>query len=284
MAFSDSSSKFGFQLGWDFRVRGAGTNTQIIVGAGNGSAASPYAVLFTTADGTNFTATTLGPITGANNDLYGGIAFGPNNTFYAEGFPATVLEYVGYDAPTKTGSALASYLLETPCGSLGPLGVDLVNGRVIALATSTTAGTAHTVNLFDLNALTNAINSPGSTSYVPTSNANPNGSGSVVFTPNGAFVFVLDTQNGTMAYELAPKSLLTPVTPARITQILYGHPCTIAGTGPVSHPFAPVSSTNASKALNLWTPEQTNTAGTGSFSFTVMPGFEKGKYFRAITQ
>ena len=282
VAFSDSSSKFGFMLGWDFRVHGAGTNTQIIAGAGNGS--SGQAVLFTTADGTNFTAATISPITGVNNDLYGGIAFGTNNTFYAEGFPASVLEYVSYDPVAKTGSALASYIWDAPSGSLGPLGVDLANGRVIALATSTTAGTAHTVNLFDLNALTNSVNYPVSTSYVPTSNANPNGSGSVVITPNGAFAFVLDTQNGIMAYELTTKSTPSGATPARIMQILYGHPYTISGTGPVSHPFALVSSTNVNKALNLWTPEQTNTAGTGAFSFSVMPGSEKGKYFRVITQ
>ena len=282
VAFTDNSSKFGFMLGWDFRVRGAGTNTQIITGAGNG--ASGQAVLFTTADGTNFTATTISPITGINNDLYGGIAFGPNNTFYAEGFPSTVLEHVGYDPATKAGSALASYVWSAPSGSLGPLGVDLINGRVIALATSTTAGTAHTVNLFDLNALTNAVNYPVDTGYVPTSNANANGSGAVAITPDGAFAFVLDTQNGIMAYELATKSTPVGPTPARIMQILWGHPCTISGTGPVNHPFALVSSPNLSKALNLWTPEQTNTAGTGSFSFSVTPGAEKGKYFRVITQ
>ena len=75
-----------------------------------------------------------------------------------------------------------------------------------------------------------------------------------------------------------------PATPARITQILYGNPLTISGTGPVSHPFALVSATNAAKALNQWTPEQTNTDGTGSFTFNVVPGTAKAKFFRAITQ
>jgi hypothetical protein len=75
-----------------------------------------------------------------------------------------------------------------------------------------------------------------------------------------------------------------PATPARITQVLSGNPVAISGTGPVSHPFALVSSTNPAKALDLWTAEQTNTAGTGSFTFNVSPGAVKARFFRVITQ
>jgi hypothetical protein len=73
-------------------------------------------------------------------------------------------------------------------------------------------------------------------------------------------------------------------TPARITQILYGNPLSISGTGPVSRPFALVSSPDAGKPLSLWTFEQTNTAGTGSFTFTVTPGLANARFFRVITQ
>ena len=280
VAFSASGTSLGFNLGYDFRVSGAGKNTQIIAGAG-GNNSSSDAVLFTTTDGSNFTATTIGPVSGVNNDLFGGIAFGTNNTFYADGFPGTELRLVGYDPVAKTGSALASYVWTAPSGTFGPLGVDLVNGRVIALAPSTIAGTAHTVNLFDLNALTNSVNSPQDTSYVSTTNAN-SGGGSVTFTPTGSMAFVLDAENGIMAYELTVKTVTAPST--RITQILYGIPVTISGTGPVSRPFALVSSTNVAKALNLWTWEQTNTAGNGSFTFSVTPGTAKSRFFRVLAQ
>jgi hypothetical protein len=73
-------------------------------------------------------------------------------------------------------------------------------------------------------------------------------------------------------------------TPARITQLFPGNPLVVVGTGPVSHPFALVSSSNAEKPLNQWTPEQTNGAGTGSFFFSVTPGAEKARFFRVITQ
>jgi hypothetical protein len=69
-----------------------------------------------------------------------------------------------------------------------------------------------------------------------------------------------------------------------ITQILYGNPVILSGTGPVSHPFALVSSTSAANALNQWTPEETNTAGTGFFTFSVAPGTAHSRFFRIVTQ
>jgi len=75
-----------------------------------------------------------------------------------------------------------------------------------------------------------------------------------------------------------------PPTPARITEIRYGHPITISGTGSVDHLFVLVSSTNAMKALNLWTQEQISATCNGSFIFSVAPGAETGKYFRVLTR
>ena len=66
--------------------------------------------------------------------------------------------------------------------------------------------------------------------------------------------------------------------------IHYGNPLTISGTGPVSHPFALVSSTNAARTLKQWTREQTNSAGTGSFTFSVAPGTAKAQFFRVISE
>ena len=197
-------------FGYDFCVRGAGTSTQIIVGQGNSPAGGSYAILFTTANGTTFSFTAFGSISG-NSDYYGGIAFGTNGTFYAGGFPSTALEYVNYSNKTT----LATYPLAAQSGlSFGPLGVDLVNGRVIALATATTAGTSHSVNLFEMSALTTSANNPTNTFYTGSTNANPTGSGSVAITPNGSYAFVLDTQNGITAYELNVKSSVVPLAAA----------------------------------------------------------------------
>jgi hypothetical protein len=75
-----------------------------------------------------------------------------------------------------------------------------------------------------------------------------------------------------------------PPTPARITQIVYGNPLTIAGTGPVNHPFALLSSLDAARTLNQWSREQTNSEGTGSFSFSVARDTASARFFRVITQ
>ncbi len=208
VVFSDNADSFPLRLGDDFRVRGAGTNTQIIAGAGSSYA---QAVLFTTANGSSFTATVLPEMSGFYGNFWAGIAFGSNNTFYTEG-PGTFLRHVGFDLVANTANPLASYNLAAPAGVLGPLGVDLVNGRLIALGTSSTAGSAHSVNLFNLKSLsTTSTNYPADTSYVPTTYANLNKAGSVAFTEDGSLAFVLDTENGIMAYELNVPSAVRPV-------------------------------------------------------------------------
>ena len=75
-----------------------------------------------------------------------------------------------------------------------------------------------------------------------------------------------------------------PATPASITQIIYGSPVTTLGTGPASHHFVLVSSTNVAQPLSLWTSEGTDTTGTGSFTFSIPPGSQRARFFRVITQ
>ncbi|PWU14452.1 MAG: hypothetical protein C5B50_17275 [Verrucomicrobia bacterium] len=279
VAYSEPTGHFNFALGLDFRVRGAGPNTQIIAGASSGATA--LAVLFLTSDGINFTDKPMS-IIGVNSDLYAGIGFGSNNTFYADGYPGGVLRYVSFNTNASSGSALAAYTWAAPTGSFGPLGVDLLNGHIVGLATSATAGTTHTVNLFNIASLsTSGTNTPLSSRNTTSSNVNPNGSGAVAFTPDGSKVFVLDSQNGLSAYQL---TLGTPATPATITHIAYGNPVVVSGVGPASHPFVLISSTNIFTPYPQWTSEQTNTALTGSFSFNVAPGTAKSKFFRIITQ
>jgi hypothetical protein len=276
------NNKFSFDLGGDFRVRGAGTNTQIIVGAGNGS--TPDAVLFTTTDGTNLTASTLS-VSGVT-DLYAGIGFGSNNTLYAEGYPTGPLQYVSYDPVAKTGSALASYNCAAPSGSFGPLGVDLANGRIIALAASGAEGTNHTVNLFDIAALDatpGVTNSPISSVPVPSSNANSAGSGSVVFTPSGNMAFVLDTDNGLMAYDLSLPSQAAPVTPIITGISVSGGTVTIHFIGGASDPasdFTLISSAR-STPLSSYSPASgaNITGGSGSYVATV-PASGSAQYYR----
>ncbi len=78
--------------------------------------------------------------------------------------------------------------------------------------------------------------------------------------------------------------IASAITASRITNIVYGNPITISGTGMVSHTFVLLSSTNVASAMTNWIPEQTNTAGTGTFNFSVAPGSANTKFFRVQTQ
>src|SRR5205807_1560180 len=71
------------RYGTSMDIRGAGTNTQIIIGSLANSTSGTNVVVFTTADGTNFAANVLGTDTSSPN-YSDGIAFGPGNTFYAK--------------------------------------------------------------------------------------------------------------------------------------------------------------------------------------------------------
>ena len=255
-------------VGYSFRVRGAGANTQMIVGAGNGSTPSAYVILFTTANGSTFTFAAT-QITGGNSDYYGGIAFGTNNTFYAQAFPSSVLEYVRYSPVAP----LASYPLIAQSGlSFGPLGVDLGNGRAILLATSTTASTSHSVNLFDLSSLTSGANTPVYTSFTGGTNANPSGSGSIAFTTNGAYAYVLDSQNGITAYGMNLKSATISVTAASASMTPGpGSQFTIHYSGGQAANYVLLSSPSANALMSTWTPVQTNSGTLSSSNFVVTP-------------
>jgi hypothetical protein len=104
-------------------------------------------------------------------------------------------------------------------------------------------------------------------------------------TPTITFSYVSGASNRWYMDEVRFENIASSTAgPGRITNVAYGNPLTIRGTGPISRPFALVSSTNAAKPLSQWTPEQTNTAGTGSFTFTITPGTAKARFFRVTTQ
>ncbi|HZV35859.1 MAG TPA: hypothetical protein VFB72_14885, partial [Verrucomicrobiae bacterium] len=96
------------RLGETMDVRGAGTNTQILVASAvGGTGTNVY--LFTTADGTNFTPHRYyfpGITTPMFND---GIAFGPGNTFFAKQVGQPLL-FLSFDPVTTNSSAAGSVI------------------------------------------------------------------------------------------------------------------------------------------------------------------------------
>ena len=202
----------GGRVGDDFVVRGSGAGTQIIMSGNSQNAPGPVntVAMFTSVDATNFALTVLGPITGLpNNVVRLGLAFGCGNTFYGEttggGNPVRYSSFNG--PPSSVASLTASYtcLDFGTNATFGPIGVDIPNQRLIADATSQVTGSAHSMNLFDLNTLaTTGNNLPIDHKTFATSSGSF-GTGAVDFSPDGTRVYTLDTANGIIAFSLAPK-------------------------------------------------------------------------------
>lgn len=156
MCFSNTITPYQ-RYGISFDIRGAGTNTQIIVGSQSQSGSTgTNVVIFTTADGTNFAANVLS--TGvASPNFNDGIAFGPGNTFWAKRFGAPLL-LMNFNLATRTTTMLQSFDSSVFIGSanLGPIAVD--NAHHLMAAINVTSGTTgpEQVRLYDIS----ATNSP----------------------------------------------------------------------------------------------------------------------------
>ncbi len=119
------------RLGQTMDVRGAGPNTQIIIGSSAVQSGQPGTniFLFTTVDGTNFTSHQLnnpGVTIASFND---GIAFGSGNTFFTKqvGKP---LYFFGFDPVTFATTIIATYTASSandPLLNLSAIAVDNVN-------------------------------------------------------------------------------------------------------------------------------------------------------------
>jgi hypothetical protein len=221
VAYNSNPAGTGFRMrvGDTFRVRNSGAGTQIIASQNNAIATldiggGTNVVLLTTTDGTNFTSIRLavpGIVTG---DLRLGLSFGCGDDFYGSTTAAgnTQMRYAGFNVTSGATTLLATYLLNNPAvATVGPIGIDIPNQRVIGNATSGTAGNPHSMNLYDFAMLapSPATNFILDRKVFGTANS-AFGTGAIDFTPDGTRLFTLDTANGIVAFSLAPR-LAAPV-------------------------------------------------------------------------
>lgn len=187
------------RFGDNFNVRGSGTGTQLIAGAGSNF---NNVAVFSTADGTEFTSTTFA-LPGAANagDAANGVAFGSGNTLYTKQVGDT-LKLFSFDPDTSELTLVQSYANEstsTPLARIGAIDVDTVSGLLAGLSIVTGPDTAR---LFDVS---DPANPPveGDFEAFVTDNANTNVAGAVDF-GNGR-LFVLGTNNGILALTVVPE-------------------------------------------------------------------------------
>lgn len=242
-----------------FDVRGAGTNTQVLI-ASQGSLAAILSPDPAAPDPTNtFLATRL-DVTGiTSGDLQKGVAFGTDNTFYGKHTGSGNVRYLTFDLGTGgigTATLITNYPVATPVAGIS---VDLTNSLLAGVQTSQTTNN-HQLAVYD-------ISNPGSATLV----------GSVLFpipnvaTPNavagievgGGKIFAVDTANGVVAVQVvisdaaaAPSIVTQPVNRTAVEGGYVTFSVAAAGTKPLSY---------------QWRFNDTNTIGGATNSSVTIP-------------
>jgi hypothetical protein len=180
-------------------VRGAGVNTQIAVGSGG----SPVAI-FTTPDGVTFTPTYINGVT--LNGQCRGIAFGAGNTLYVRGSGNQIqVRRVAFNLSVNPGAfqELNQFpifpLVNASGNQFLAFTTDVVNGWFAGFDYTQLTSTPDTVRIFDISGPA-VPPVPLATANIPTNNANGNGAGSTAM--GGGRLYVCDTNNGVVAYNI----------------------------------------------------------------------------------
>jgi uncharacterized lipoprotein YddW (UPF0748 family) len=248
LAFSgDPVPGSGERWGDTLNVRGAGANTQVIIGSRSGT----NVVIFTTTDGLTFVPNPIAISSGAGGIFGLGLAFGAGNTIWGKqtGSP---LRQASFNLAAGAGTVMQSFNSPTVANTVGAIGVStnlqLLGGVAIE--------TPDNFQLYDLP----ASGAPGlvETNAFPTDNPNSNLTGSVDF--GGDRVFALDSNNGILALQLLSP---TPAEFVLIDRLPDGQVQLLWNGHPVFTYHLQVSSN-----LLFWS-DLANVAGTnGVFQFT----------------
>ena len=200
----------GVTMRWGdaFNVRGSGTNTQMIA---SGSSSS-LAALFTTTDGTNFTATTLTPSGISSTDLGKGLAFGTNNTFYGKRSGSTSVRNMSFDLGNGTNGT-ATLVTNVPVESAAVgISVDITN-KLLAAVQTANAPSPHNLLVYDISTPTAPV-LIGTLAFPAPDTANGNFVGGTDI--GGGRIFAVDTGNGVLAARIGVTQAVIP--PAIVTE------------------------------------------------------------------
>ena len=203
------------RYGATLAVRGAGTNTQIIIGSKSKSGTSgTNVVLFTTADGVNFTAIPMATdVTTAG--LADGIAFGAGNTFWAKSVGGAPLLLMSFDLATSNATTLAKFdtTAMPASANLGPLAINLSTKLLAAIEAVTPGGIGQRVWLYDISAtLTNLALPPvllDIKGYTPNNTAASAPSGFLAFGGGNLYSHVVN--NGLLSFSVGSVPMPVPI-------------------------------------------------------------------------
>lgn len=178
-----------------FDLRGAGTNTQIIVSATMINNPCTNAVIFTTTNGTNFVATTVNPSPAIfSGEFSRGLAFGSGSAFFSKHNTTVVAGQYSFDVGAGTATLLTGIDLDP---TMIAIGLDLTNNLLAGvLDDNSTANANHRLKVYNI-ADFDAPTVIGDFNFPPNSSGNSTFSGQV--DTDGSRIVALDTQNGVVA-------------------------------------------------------------------------------------
>jgi hypothetical protein len=183
-------------------VRGAGTNTQVIIGSRSGNVVA----VLTTTDGTTFTSHLI-TVADAPTGAFGlGIAFGAGNTFWGKATSQN-LRQVSFDPAAGTGATIRTHADPAFPGSVAPLGVST---DLNLLGGINVGATGNSFRLYDLTATNGTPVFITSTDFATDNDNTGTGAGAVDF--SGDRVYALGANNGIIALQIIPAVVnTTPV-------------------------------------------------------------------------
>ncbi len=182
----------GQRWGDTIDVRGAGANTQIVLGSRSGT----NIVVLTTANGSTFTNNPIN-VSGAVDGAFGlGIAFGASNTVWGKAV-GTSLRLASFNLAAGTGAVLQTYGSPTVANSIGAIGAS-TNLNILA---GVAIETPDNLKVYDLPPGGGAPSLVGTNAFA-TDNENSNLTGAVDF--GGDRIYALDSNNGLMALQVLP--------------------------------------------------------------------------------
>jgi hypothetical protein len=184
--------------GLTFGVRGAGTNTQIIMGSYSNAVA-----ILTTTDGTNFVSNEI-KVNGAPYKFCRlGLCWGAGNTFWTKSYwgdpGGSQLDLVQYDLAAGTGTILKTYSSGLPSSS--SITTIAYDDTLKLLGGIGTDSASDSVQVFDLSNLT-AGPQLRDQELFPTANPSIEQNGALTFGLAHSYLFALAENNGVMAFRV----------------------------------------------------------------------------------
>ncbi|HEY9175145.1 MAG TPA: immunoglobulin domain-containing protein [Verrucomicrobiae bacterium] len=197
--------------GYTLDVRGAGVNTEVLLGMGAWNATSNFVAILKTTDGTNFTATEIHVPAAPSGFSRLGLCFGAANTFWAKTWLGQ-LYLVEYDLAAGTGTILKTYDSSLFSNAITSLDYNH-NLKFLAGAANDTQKNIQLYSVADLEAGPQLRDQE----LFPTYNASIEANGELDFGGN-TYLFALNENNGIMAFVINA-GYAPPVTSFKILSV-----------------------------------------------------------------